>query len=181
MGDTRQQRHTFRPIGRLLRVRQRASASSGCCAAAGCRTCSRITATLYVVETLRKRYRLLFKISGRRTLSWSGASHWVAPFSLWGSLAPTGTGHLFQGLLLGPGECRRARTMGLGAVLVQVLLRQGVRRWIAMGDTQSPHAHCIWHCCSTGLHRVLACGGGFDDCRFSLLHLDGFTSLLGVA
>ena len=115
-----------------------APTSSGCWVAAGCCTCSRITASLYVVVTLRKRYRVLLKVSGRCTLSWKGSVPLGCSPILVGSLAPTGTGHLFQGLLLGPGEYLCVRTMGLGVVFVQVLPRRGVRRWTAVG-TRSRH------------------------------------------
>ena len=92
----------------------------------------------FVVVTVRERYRLLLKVSGRCTLSWKGSVPLGCSLILVGSLAPTGTGHLFQGLLLGPGEYRRIRTMGLGVVFVQVLPRRGVRRWTAVG-TRSRH------------------------------------------
>ena len=118
---------------------------------------------------MRKRYRLLFKVSGRRTLSWSGASHWVAPFSLWGSLAPTGTGHLFQGLLLGPGGVPMRPDHGSGRGIRSGAASPGREKVDRRGDTQSPHAHCMWHSCSIGLHRFLACCGVLMCCRFSFL------------
>ena len=67
-----------------------------------------------------------------------GASRLGCSLILVGSLTLTGAGHLFQGLLLGPGEYRCIRTMGLGVVFVLVLPRRGVKRWTAVG-TRSRH------------------------------------------
>ena len=144
-----------------------APTSSGRWAVAGCCTCSRITASLFAVVTLRERYRLLLKVSGRCTLSWKGSFPLGCSLILVGSLAPTGTGPLILGLLLGPEEYRRIRTIGSGRGIRSGAASPGREKVDRHGDTQSPHAHCMWHSCSIGLHRFLASCGVLLSCRFS--------------
>ena len=131
--------------------------SSGCWAAAGCCTCSRITAS-------------------------------CAPEGQW-QMHPTMERERPVGLL--PYPCRVAGTDGnrppvpgtvVGSWGVPMRPDHGSGRGIRLGaaspgrekvdrrgDTQSPHAHCMWHSCSIGLHRFLACCGVLMCCRFSFL------------
>ena len=146
-----------------------APTSSGRWAAAGCCTCSRITASLFVVVTLRERYRLLLKVSGRCTLSWKGSVPLGCSPILVGSLAPTGTGHLFPGTVVGSWGVPMRPDHGSGRGIRSGAASPGREKVDRRGDTLAPHAHCMWHSCSIGLHRFLACCGVLMCCRFSFL------------